>query len=149
MIFCGLTKGLIAVNDNPKVFSINSGADELGVGTNMAKAIRYWLKESGLIFEKPKTGAELSILGQIIYENDRYFEDDFSLWLVHVNLAMNCDNATSWYLFFNEIESEEFSKDELEKELKKSIMQYADMDSVPERSVSDDCNAIINMYYRE
>ena len=28
-------------------------------------------------------------------------------------------------------------------------MQYADMDSVPERSVSDDCNAIINMYYRE
>ena len=34
-----LAKGLKAVSDNPKVFSEYAGADALGVGTNMAKAI--------------------------------------------------------------------------------------------------------------
>lgn len=38
----GFTKGLNAVHENPTVFSENSGADALGVGTNMAKSIRYW-----------------------------------------------------------------------------------------------------------
>ena len=35
-----LTKGLRAVFQDSKVFSKFSGADALGVGTNMAKAIR-------------------------------------------------------------------------------------------------------------
>ena len=35
-----LDKGLKAVSDNGKVFSENYGADALGVGSNMAKAIR-------------------------------------------------------------------------------------------------------------
>ena len=43
-----LTKGLRAVENNPRVFSNNSGADALGVGTNMAKSIRYWMKTAGL-----------------------------------------------------------------------------------------------------
>ena len=33
-----LTKGLNAVHENPRVFSESSGADALGVGTNMAKS---------------------------------------------------------------------------------------------------------------
>ena len=36
-----LNKGLYEVDRNPKVFSENYGADALGVGPNMAKAIRY------------------------------------------------------------------------------------------------------------
>lgn len=40
-----LNKGLYEVDRNPKVFSENYGADALGVGPNMAKAIRYWLRQ--------------------------------------------------------------------------------------------------------
>ena len=43
-----LTKGLRAVANDARVFSNNSGADALGVGTNMAKAIRYWMKTAKL-----------------------------------------------------------------------------------------------------
>ena len=39
-----LTKGLAAAEKDGTVFSKNSGADALGVGTNMAKAIRYWMQ---------------------------------------------------------------------------------------------------------
>ena len=36
-----LNKGLFEIEKDAKVFSENYGADELGVGPNMAKSIRY------------------------------------------------------------------------------------------------------------
>lgn len=144
-----LTKGLFAVEKNPKVFSENHGADALGVGTNMAKAIRYWLRESGITTEKPQTGAQLTEIGRLIFEQDPYFEDDFSLWLVHIHLAMHAEKVTSWFTFFNLLESEEFTREELEKELTDKVLTYFQVESVSTRSISDDCSAILNMYYRE
>ena len=55
-----LTKGLNAVHENPRVFSESSGADALGVGTNMAKSIRYWLRTAGLTKEHPHDGVTLT-----------------------------------------------------------------------------------------
>lgn len=144
-----LTKGIFAVKDNPKVFAHNHGADALGVGTNMAKAIRYWLRESGLTEENAKTGVKLSEFGELVAKQDGYFEDDFSLWLVHIHLAMNREKVTSWYTFFNLLESEEFTREELFQELTDKLLQFPGVDSVAERSVHDDCMAILNMYYRE
>lgn len=60
-----LTKGLAAVEKDGTVFSKNSGADALGVGTNMAKAIRYWMQSAGFIGKlkqgSRKTGITWSI----------------------------------------------------------------------------------------
>ena len=103
-----LTKGLRAVKENNRLFSVNSGADALGVGTNMAKSIRYWLKASGLVTESFSKGVNLTEIGEVLLENDLYFEDVFSLWLVHMNIATNGVLATSWNLFFN---SKDFGPD--------------------------------------
>lgn len=62
-----LAKGLKAVSDNPKVFSEYAGADALGVGTNMAKAIRYWLRAGGVTAES-KGEVRLSAMGRLIKE---------------------------------------------------------------------------------
>ena len=91
-----LSKGLIEVNRDEKIFSKNFGADTLGVGSNMAKAIRYWLKAGGFTKETGKSQVFLTETGNIILENDRYFEDIFSLEIFHVNLVHNMENATSW-----------------------------------------------------
>lgn len=56
-----LNKGLAKVDANPKVFSENHGADALGVGSNMAKAIRYWLKPESLWKNHIKRGQSLQI----------------------------------------------------------------------------------------
>ena len=77
-----LNKGLAKVDANPKVFSENYGADALGVGSNMAKAIRYWLKAGKFMEEPPKEGAKLTDIGQIIFKEDKYLEDVFSLWIL-------------------------------------------------------------------
>lgn len=108
-----LTKGLKAVHDNSKVFSENSGADALGVGTNMAKAIRYWLRTAELTNETQRDGVFLSEYGELIFQKDPYFEDVFSLWVVHANISRNFKLATSWNIFFNNIDVTTFKREEL------------------------------------
>ena len=143
-----LTKGLHGVRDNPHIFSENYGADALGVGTNMAKAIRYWLREGGLIRELPRQPIELTEIGDQIYENDPYLEDDFALWLVHIHLAENRSMATSWYIFFNCLEADEFTREELPELMKRQILIETGHADISMRSLNDDCVALLNMYGR-
>lgn len=143
-----LTKGIIAVRKDPKLFSTNSGSDALGVGTNMAKSIRYWLRTAGLTLENSK-GVFLTEIGRIIYEKDLYFEDLFSLWIMHANIACNFVMATSWNLFFNHMNlSSAFSRDEMFDMMRSLITEYTGEQEPSERSVKDDCSAIISMYSR-
>lgn len=143
-----LAKGLKAVSDNPKVFSEYAGADALGVGTNMAKAIRYWLRAGGVTAES-KGEVRLSAMGRLIKEYDAYFEDIFTMWLIHAGIACNAELATSWYVFFNKIGNEEYTKDELCEVLMRELKAYSMQQELPESSVLADVTAIINMYSRD
>lgn len=144
-----LNKGMRAVATVEKVFSVNYGADALGVGSNMAKSIRYWMRAGGYLDDSNKSNIKLTDIGRIIYKNDPYLEDDFALWIFHVNLALDKDYATSWYLFFNEIEADEFTREELSELLRSQIIRMTGDEHVSERSIRDDAAALINMYVRE
>ena len=141
-----LTKGMKAVHDDSKVFSINSGADALGVGTNMAKSIRYWMRVANLTKENVKEGVVLTELGKTIFENDLYLEDIFSLWVIHTNIVQNFKLATSWNVFFNLIDVTTFKRDELFTMMRDDIIMLTGDTKLPERSIKDDCAAIIQMY---
>lgn len=141
-----LTKGLNAVHENPRVFSENSGADALGVGTNMAKSIRYWLRTAGLTKENPRDGVTLTEYGDLIFRKDLYFEDIFSLWVIHANISRNFRLATSWNIFFNNIDVTSFKRDELISIMTENIINITGDTTPPERSVTDDCAAILQMY---
>ena len=143
-----LTKGLQAVVDNPMVFAENYGADALGVGTNMAKAIRYWMRAAEILPERSGKESSLTEFGQLLYEYDPYFEDMFSLWLVHLGIVSNEAAATSWYLFFHKME-DAFTKEELIEEMTGWLLSYTTEDKLSARSVRDDCNALISMYYAQ
>lgn len=144
-----LNKGLNEVAKNNKVFSTNYGADALGVGPNMAKSIRYWLRAADLTTENTKTGVTLTDLGTLILENDPYIEDIFTLWLVHCHLATNRELATAWYLFFHSFSYEEFDKNELYQEMKQLSGEFLEGQKVAEGSVIADCDAILHMYQQK
>lgn len=144
-----LDKGLKAVSDNGKVFSENYGADALGVGSNMSKAIRYWLKAGKFIEESPKNGANLTDIAKIIKDNDEYLEDSFALWIYHINLVFNKDMATTWYLFFNETNMDEFTKEEIEYIILGKMQILAEGKKISERSLRDDISVLLNMYVKE
>jgi len=142
-----LSKGLKEISNNPKVFTQNYGADALGVGSNMAKAIRYWLKAGEFSKDKLKEGTVLTPIGELILEKDEYLEETFPLWIFHINLAWSSDKATSWYLFFNEIKLEEFTREELTEQLYNKLVVMTD--KISERSLRDDITVLLNMYTKE
>lgn len=143
-----LNKGMAAVSRDSKIFSKNSGADELGVGVNMAKAIRYWMKCADLIHEE-KIGITLNEKGALIYQKDTYLEDIFSLWIIHCNIAMNQKEATVWNLFFNQFDADEFDSDYLKQEMLRLVANLPGIEKYAERSVLDDCDALLRMYSRQ
>jgi len=141
-----LNKGLLCVKEDNKLFSGFEGADKLGVGSNMVKAIRHWMQAFNLIDESQRDGTRLSELGEIIADNDINFEDIFTLWLLHSNIAKNKERSTIWYLFFNKCEAEEFKKDDLFHLLKKELFKYIGNDNSPDSSIKDDIDVLLNMY---
>jgi len=145
-----LHKGMRHVINNPRVFvdkDINQ-MDELGMGANMVKALRYWLQAVGLTVEGVGNTREqaLTPIGQIIWENDSYIEEDGTLYLLHYLLASNKELATSWYYFFNHINSNEIDKQTFLDNLKLYIDLEGDGTSVAERSLEDDFDCIIKTY---
>lgn len=132
-----LTKGLVEIEKNPELFSKKyfEGADALGVGSVMAKSIKYWLMAAGLIVKKAeqspvkydiKKGSFISKCGKLILENDKYIENKDTLWIIHYNIASNYKDATMWNLFFNSVSEERFNRREfefmMEEELEKRGM---------------------------
>ena len=89
-----LNKGLFLINENPLVFQGKEGPDLFGIGNNMVKSLRYWLKAFNLIKENSNSGASLTELGEIILEKDPYIEDVFTLWILHSQIAKNISEAT-------------------------------------------------------
>lgn len=94
--------------------------DELGLGRNMVKSLRYWLKVTGLSDDEPKKKIlTLSDFGKIVASHDPYIQETGTLCLIQYNLASNKENATSWYFLFNEFNMTEFSSDDFCRALKK------------------------------
>ncbi len=97
-------KGLLAVRENPLVFSASDAADRLGLGVNMVEALRFWLVATGLTEEPQKSGPRsqrLTPFGELVFRHDAYLEADGTLWLLHAHLVRGPDGATTWYWFFN------------------------------------------------
>lgn len=141
-----LNKGLYEVNRNPKVFFENYGADALGVGPNMAKAIRYWLRAAELVTDVPKTGVTLTNIGKLILEHDPCVEDYFTLWLIHCIIAKNRELATAWNIYFNQVSYEEFKKQQLYDEMETLANDFVGEEKVAQSSIYADCDAILRMY---
>lgn len=112
------TKIIQAVETNDMIFSPSNelqAVDEIGLGRVMIRALRYWADATGLTTEvKVQNGIRETRqpLFDLISLNDRYFQKQGSLLLIHRNLAKNKDSATAWYWAFNELEKQTFSKEE-------------------------------------
>ncbi|MBW9150280.1 DUF4007 family protein [Clostridium sp. CM028] len=146
-----LRKGTKNVNNDCRVFINEDATDILGIGVSMVKALRYWVQACGLTEEVKVQGNKreqhlTKELGQIIFEKDPYFEDIFSLWIVHYNVVTNSSNCTSWYLFFNEINSNEFTKEELKNEMIYALNRFTNNIMFSESSLFSDCDCIITTY---
>jgi hypothetical protein len=149
-----LRKGIKGIQNNRSIFTSNDATDTLGVGTNMVKAIRFWLQACGITNEvKGENGKRVQELsedfGTIINKYDPYFEDIFTLWLIHYKLTTNSELSTSWYLFFNDISIDEFTKEQLFYSLNLALKRFTNNSAFSERTLLDDCDCIIKTYFTD
>ena len=108
-----LEKGLNTIIENNECFKKDNGPKMLGLGSNMCKSLRYWLKATN-IAEFGQV-AELTEFGNLLFRYDKFLENRFSWFMIHAKLAMNFEDAP----VINRIFNGNYSK--FEKEL---LMSY-------------------------
>ena len=130
-----LRKGLLAVAENPKVFTkaeLIYAIDSLGVGANMVKAIRYWLELFSLIEKENKTHSyKLSEVAKLLIEKDSYFQHKNTMWLLHVLSTQKAlhkkghvsTNSCIWQIVFSDGELNTFSLEKLNGKVISSLKE--------------------------
>ena len=126
--------------------------EKLGLGTNMVKALRYWLQVAGLTYENQKTRMQfLTRFGKLVWENDKYIEEDGTLYLIHYFLSSNKEMGTSWYYFFNHYNATEFTKESYLESIKLFLYEQEKENEgkeikFSERALVEDLDCILRTY---
>lgn len=144
-----INKGLMTIPDNSDAFIRKDATDIFGIGSNMVKSLRYWMKALGLTEEKANTGVTLTKLGKLIAMYDPYIEKSFTIWLLHSYISKNIDEATTWFMFFNRCDAGEVDKSQIENILLREINKYVNGQTFSEKSLSNDIDVLLNMYSKK
>lgn len=113
-----LQKGVNIVKENPLAFKGSDAPIVFGIGSNMVKSLRYYLRVFSLIEDGKGSEVVLSELGESIYKYDRFLEDSFSLFILHLNSLMNKYINTVPYFYFNTKALSNSVKDEIVESIK-------------------------------
>lgn len=146
-----LNKGIMAIQAQPSIFSMNTAMDVLGIGSKMVKSLKYWLLATGIAEEEKVKGSKNILqltdnLGVVVERYDRYFEDVFTLWVLHYNIVKNIEFCTIWHLFFNDFDVTEFSKINMVNKLSDEFNKIYNKGNSVYNSISDDCGSLLKMY---
>ncbi|XCP85137.1 DUF4007 family protein [Roseburia hominis] len=145
-----LSKGMerVVAKDDLFVDKNENPMDVLGIGSNMVKALRYWLQAVGLTKEatKGKRVQKLTYIGSEIFKHDKFIEELGTLYLLQYQLAKQDEEATAWYYFFNEFSMSEFNREEFVQGLQNYVLMSDGASTVAIRSLNDDFACIINTY---
>lgn len=143
-------KGVKNIAIYPRLFTDKSlnPCDILGIGANMVKSLRYWMSAVGVMEEVSEGNQKiqrLTELGRIIDNNDKFYEEDGTLWALHYKLASNMELATAWYWYFNVFKMSSCDKELFVKELGEYLHTEFGYDC-SENMLADEFDCIIKTY---
>ena len=138
-----INKGLMILPNNSDAFTRKNATDLFGIGNNMVKSLRYWMRAFGLTND---SGTHLTEMGKVIAKYDPYLEDPFTLWIMHSHIAKNIEGATTWYMYFNRCNADDLDKSEIESILLREVKKYAIGINFSKNSLCNDVDVLLNMY---
>tara|TARA_Y100000814_G_scaffold35721_1_gene22817 strand:- start:784 stop:1731 length:948 start_codon:yes stop_codon:yes gene_type:complete len=146
-----LHKGLELTNRDPDLWADPYVADELGIGKNMAKSLKYWLTATELCSservegQKNNTRLQLTPFGKMIWDCDPYFLEDSTWWILHIQLLFSEFTTGSWSWFFNHFSFERFERSAALERLKHHLSIH--MKRPPSSATIDrDLGCLLAMY---
>ncbi len=144
-----LFKGMAAVRHNPIAFMAHDASEQLGLGKNMVRALRFWMTATGLTeeyWDNQRIAQRLSnSFGQLVWEYDRYQEEEGTLWLLHYHLVRDQDSATTWHWFFNHFSQPVFDPPNFVSALQSWVIG-AEGKSMSEKSLKRDFDCLVRTY---
>lgn len=146
-----LAKGLFALDDNSYIFSDEYAMDSLGVGSKMVKSIKYWLLASHLVEERREKNSKHSLVptpyfGEVVKRYDPYFEDIFTLWIVHYYITADIEFNTVWNLFFNRFNVTDFVKGSMVDKIVNECSKIYNKGNELYNAIDSDCSVLLKMY---
>jgi catechol 2,3-dioxygenase-like lactoylglutathione lyase family enzyme len=150
--FGWIKKGFDAASQDAEVFLREDAHIRLGVGKNMAQAIRYWcaafkVTAASQTRDGRARGHVTTTFGRRLLADDGWdpwLEDPAPLWLLHWQLLKSPCQATAWRFVFDEFHSTEFTKDDLER----ALCDYRDALGLrlSDSSMEKDASCLLRMY---
>ena len=141
-----INKALMIIPSTPDAFIKKNSTDLFGIGSNMVKSLRYWMKAFGLTEDRSTKGTQLTAVGELVAKYDPYLEKPFTLWILHSHIAKNIEEATTWYMYFNHCDAGDLDKNEIEAILLREVKKYAEGKKFSEKSLYNDVDVLLNMY---
>jgi hypothetical protein len=142
-----MTKGVEALTKSSDFFAKPEEAMiELGLGSNMVRALQYWLRVTGIAqFDQGK--GVVTPLGDAImgHKGDQYLEDEATLWIIHWLIASNAELATGFFWFFNRYMIPSFQ----DKDTLHALSEFVASELKINRSLStlkSDISTLLRMY---
>lgn len=139
-----IEKGINIFSKEPGCFKKEVAPHYLGLGSNMCKSLKYWLTAAQLIDFKQNCFTKI---GELICRYDQYLEDDFSWWIIHINLVRNFDDAPVFSEFFN-MKIQTFDKEFLINYLR-DIFESKGYTLGADSSLDSDVNILLRSYYSD
>ncbi len=149
-----LKKGYDRCLENPHVFNDEDAIEQLGVGKNMVRSIRYWCTLFRLLEKDGEPGClRPTEFGRKLLDNktgwDPYLEDPTSLWLLHWQIFKPPFRAVCWNVAFSYITLPNFTIKELSAAINEKAAQTDKLKNIAKGSVKRDASCIIRMYASE
>ncbi|MEN0003940.1 MAG: DUF4007 family protein [Bacteroidota bacterium] len=140
-----LKKGVDFVTGKNNSFTNDQAVVTLGVGKNMVRAIRFWLRAFGVTLEDDS----ITEVGQYLFGDggqDPYLESIGSIWLLHYHLVKT-GRATIYDIVFNKFRRirPEFRFDQLQKHIQRYFAE-AGSSAYNENTVKRDIRVFLNNY---
>jgi len=139
-----LKKSLDVVEIYPEIFqsrNLKEAINQLGVGANMVKSMRYWLDLCGLI-QKTKNGNYLlTNLSLLLRKFDPFIQHHSSLWMIHSIVA---DNSPIWKLIFTEHDLPVFERNSIQERMEPRLKEEGR--SFAQKTIKDSISVFINTY---
>ena len=130
-----------------KIFSDSEYLAKLGVGKNMLSAMKYWALACGIIIDYSTSQFRLSDLATSIFSDDGfdpYMENPATIWLLHWLFAGKRHKSTTTYILFNKLNTNKFTKEDLESYLKNLIELKGK--KIANKTLGNDIDTIIRSY---
>ncbi len=149
-----MVKGNGKITDEPFIVR------ELGVGQNMARAIRHWAESTQMVTRQGSDDYKTTYIADTLFSSkgDPYLERRDSIWLLHYLVCSNPSKNTLWYYLFNyytkdlivqekflqgvvefcgRYSSKSFRMSTLERDFKCCMSMYAVMDRAKTRDMQN------------